>query len=117
MKRLILAAAITAALIPSPAHADDAKLYHYMPDDGYDADIRVACNGGAGRYIPEGYSAGPNGHYCAEQGGVESIYVRTNEELWCKGYDGVWRRKFDAAGWHPVSSSFEDGVGCTLRRD
>lgn len=91
---------------------------HYYPDSGYDANIQFHCQGDPSDWsmgIFEGQDSMTIP--CLD---VDSVTVYKGAEIWCKyGMAGayVWRKKFDATGKHPISNSWEDGLGCTQRKD
>lgn len=94
------------------------QVKHYAPDTGYDAPILVRCqfgNPASKWWVTEGRSSSS---YCPD---VDQIGVRKNEEIWCKqpldGVGSYWRKRFDAPGWHKINDLFDDGYGCTVRRD
>lgn len=132
--RVVLAAifAIATLAVPAPANAGPLCEYlaycgsikHYSPDDGYDAGIIISCKWGNGlpvggytHTVLEGQSSKA---YC---GDMDAVYVRPDEEIWCKLTDIPawgdlnWHKEFDAVGWHKTIDTWEDGYGCTVRRD
>jgi hypothetical protein len=94
------------------------QLRHYSPDDGYDAPILIRCNFGDPSTNHELYEGQNSSSYCRD---TDQIGVRANEEIWCKRIitTGVqqWQLVADAQGWHKINDLFDDGVGCSLRRD
>lgn len=138
MKRSTLAAVLASAfagatLVPVAAPAPEAvagectayvicgTIKHYSPDDGYNPAIIIRCTYGddsTKNYVAEGESSKK---YCQDN---DQVYVRAGEEIWCKYLvsDGMphaykWVKKFDAAGWHKTNDLWDDGLGCTLRKD
>lgn len=100
------------------ARTDWPGLYHYAPDDGYDQPILVTCNLTASNMlVSEGTSLSAGCH------GFNDIFVRINEEIWCKykvsdqGGITVWEKQWDATGWHTPPVGWADGLGCTVRND
>lgn len=108
---LVIASVLVAN--PQPASAVTyPSLYHYSPDDGYDQPILVKCaTTFSNVLVMEGDSIPAGCH------GMSQIFVRDNEEIWCK-YDLVWKKQFDTPGWRTMSNTgWSDGSGCTVRRD
>lgn len=104
--------ALTVALTPTPANAAilGGTVNHLSPDDGYDADLIVRCDGLV-RYIPEGRSSDS----ICEDEDVDAIYVRENEEWWTPGRRGTWVKSYDAQGWHDWPGAANDSF--TVRTD
>lgn len=100
------------------------SIRHYSPDDGYDDPILIRCDYGVPATNHLLYEGETSTKYCKD---TDQVYTRTNEEIWCKyptpqahipGFDDwVWIKKFDAQGWHKINDIWDDGQGCTLRRD
>lgn len=123
---VVLGLALPLASVPTVAYADRScnlfylcgRIDHYAPDTGYDAAIITRCNA-RDPYsrvdIKEGASSK---WFCADIG---SVYVRSNEEIWCKvpteRYFGKWSKMFDSTGWHTIKNTFNDGSGCVVQRD
>lgn len=135
MKRSILATALTAVLASvlfAPAPAAQAGgctggvvcgvIKHYTPDAYYDPAILIRCDFGKSSTNKSLYEGESSKKYCAD---TDEVYVRSGEEIWCKYYSTTvgqgtlysWVKKFDATGWHKISNAFNDGAGCTLRKD
>lgn len=130
MKKKLIAAIVIATsaipLTPAPSYAhnvpatqqDHIEVRHYAPDSGYDADLVVRC-GSQGFHIIEGTSSTrfKNVFLGPDCKGVTSIYLRDNEQWWCK-YSGTWRLKFNSnrRRWFTLGEHWTDGSGCTVRR-
>lgn len=133
MKKILIALVLALVLaLASPVPAADAntctfgicgQVRHYSPDDGYDAAIIIRCDWSAdtslagAHYVTEGSSSAV---FCKD---TDQIYMRTGDELWCKMVNPLnptitmWAKRMDATGWHKIGSDWDDGYGCTLRKD
>jgi hypothetical protein len=115
MKRVIAALALllSTLLLPAPAaQADDqctfygqfcGTIYHYAPDDGYDAPFLVACdwrNGGPanGQYIHEGVNSA---NVCRD---VDAVYVNAGYKYVCLNF-GSWSTFWSGAGWKRINNA------------
>lgn len=118
-----LLAAVWVAVPAQPAAAGNCTgdfcgyIFHYTPDDDYDPAIRIRCNYGDPATNHLLYEGEGSSKYCKD---TDQVGVRDGEEIWCKYYImGLvsWQKKFDATGWHKIDDVWDDGAGCTLRKD
>lgn len=116
----LVLASVSVLGLQSPAHADNAIVKHYAPDNGYDASIKIACDNGDRKYLAEGESS-LNSSKCPN--GTRSIWLRENENLVCLYIrsDGstYWKTKFTTdPQWHPIGTEFDNNnLGCVLKLD
>jgi hypothetical protein len=115
-KFLVILASLVAvslfAAAPSDAYTATRHLYHFSPDNGYNAPIIVTCSW-ANRYgtalptVAEGHTLGCN---------MEGVYVRPDEQIKCYESPSIgWQIFWDATGWH--QANYSPVYGCIVQRD
>ena len=124
---LLMMAAVLVGVSTAPAYADECtdlpwplgekcgQIRHFSPDDGYDDPFPIRCKYGdpsTNHELAEGQNST---RYCKD---TDQVYVRANTEIWClpTTYPG-WVKRFDKRGWHKIDDIWDDGYGCTVRRD
>ena len=123
----VLLIAIAGVLAPAPAaHAGvlcDAGIscgtIGHTTDAGYDASIIIICNYGDAfpnvdwsklRYVREGQMST---RYCKD---TDVVFVRKDEEIWCRSGTSKWEKRWDAYGPHKITDLVVE-KHCVLKRD
>lgn len=107
---------------PTTQQQDDilgGEISHYFPDTGYDPKMPILC--GKERipvdkwYLAEGESSRGIG-FCDD---AQKVWVYKGSDIYCKyGMAGAyqWKRKFARSRWRRIANQFNDGLGCTYRK-
>lgn len=94
------------------------EISHYFPDDNYDPLMWIKC--GAETvvekfYLREGWSS-RRYPLCDD---ANKVWVPRGADIWCKyGIAGAyeWKKRFSRSRWRSIANQFDDGLGCTFRK-
>lgn len=111
IKSILAALALIAAtlagvtLVAAPAQAGTCTgwmcggIWHYAPDDGYDAPFAIRCNYGDPSSLRLVYEGQSGNQHCQD---VDQVYVNAGTQIACVGTWGGWEVRYDATGWHKI---------------